>query len=452
MWIVVGIGLITAIGGLVSLAAEAQKVPSLTQELSTQKEQLTKMHRQIQEVSEAFARQQSIKTELPKLQELIEHADTNARQLAKDRVTEAFKQLSRGNAGAVLEEYPSTASFIQKIEEQCAESKKVDTTQLHQLKHEAANLTRIVSSLSHIITNQAQSLQSSSSALIVLHSSIEDIASQSGHITSQSEEIKSVINVISDIADQTNLLALNAAIEAARAGEHGRGFAVVADEVRKLAEKTQKSLSDISMSVQSLIQSMTDINHKIQDQTSSLDDINTSMQTLQSSTHDSTQAASDADTIAVKVNDIVDDWVTHVSSSGSASEGYARMQRTEVIRFDAGDLTNKLSKMSKEELDKLAFGAVELDRNGTILQYNAVEGDITGRDPSQAVGKNFFRDVAPCTNSPEFYGRFKEGIDRGSLNALFEYTFDYNMRPTRVKVQMKQDPTKNSYWVFVKRI
>ena len=117
----------------------------------------------------------------------------------------------------------------------------------------------------------------------------EDLVVKVSSLTEQAKNIKDVLSIISDIADQTNLLALNAAIEAARAGEHGRGFAVVADEVRKLAERTQKSLSEISANVNLITQNVVEIAEETDHTSQSMHNISDSAQELIASSEESKQ-------------------------------------------------------------------------------------------------------------------------------------------------------------------
>lgn len=120
-------------------------------------------------------------------------------------------------------------------------------------------------------------------------------------------------------------------------------------------------------------------------------------------------------------------------------------------RFDRRDIENVLSKLPPDEIDKLAFGAIELDAAGTVLTFNRYESQITGRRPEDVIGKNFFREIAPCTNRPEFYGRFVEGVKSGQLDVMFDYVFDHKMSPTRVRVYMTAARRSGRFWILVRR-
>jgi photoactive yellow protein len=128
------------------------------------------------------------------------------------------------------------------------------------------------------------------------------------------------------------------------------------------------------------------------------------------------------------------------------------MENLQLVEFGKSDIENVLNKLSASDIDQLAFGAIQLDAAGKIIQYNVTEGAITGRDPGAVIGKNFFTEVAPCTNTAIFKGAFDKGVKEGSLSTIFEYTFDYNMKPTKVKVHMKKAMVGDTYWVFVKRL
>ncbi|PAF44293.1 hypothetical protein BJI48_03700 [Helicobacter sp. 11S02596-1] len=175
------------------------------------------------------------------------------------------------------------------------------------LSEESQKLKIAVDKLNESSKYQSQNLKQTSISVEEVTDSMQNVASKTNDVIAQGQDIKNIIDIIRDIADQTNLLALNAAIEAARAGEHGRGFAVVADEVRKLAERTQKSLAEIETNINILVQSISDMAESISMQTKNITQINETIAELETNTQNNVGIVDSSLTISNNVNQIANE-------------------------------------------------------------------------------------------------------------------------------------------------
>lgn len=119
--------------------------------------------------------------------------------------------------------------------------------------------------------------------------------------------------------------------------------------------------------------------------------------------------------------------------------------------FDADGVGEDLRHATEDELNEAPFGVIRLDDDGIVRFYNRYESELSGIDPSDALGKNFFTRLAPCSNNRLFEGRFQKGVEQGQLDARFTYTFTYKVRPTLVDVRLYRDDEGNNWILIHKR-
>lgn len=268
------------------------------------------------------------------------------------------KQKANGNA-AIAEELAVTSNQIGRRVESSAEivlHTSDDVTKIVistiEIAHKAENAQNDVALAKTELNNSKNEMEIMLCRIADSVRIENEFSERLGRLSDEAEQVKQVLSVIGDIADQTNLLALNAAIEAARAGEHGRGFAVVADEVRKLAERTQKSLSETDVTISTIVQSIVEASEQMDKNSKNIEDLGKTSEDISQKINASAQ-------IMEQTQHVIDDLYT--GSEANAKEVTKIGEEIQQI--------NTLSSENARSIEEIASAVDNLATNSINLSH-----------------------------------------------------------------------------------
>lgn len=281
----------------------------------------------------------SMKTMREQLREMVSSIGKSSAQVGQ--AARELAQASKSVAVSSGRQSEATASAAAAIEEMTVSISHIadNTSEAHTISVHSEDMSRKGGAV----------IQSAVSEMGKIADSVEASSAIISTLEQQSNEISEVVNVIKEIAEQTNLLALNAAIEAARAGEQGRGFAVVADEVRKLAERTSLSTREIASTIQKI---QSDTKDAVQSMVASVDQVRLGTAFTQQAGSSIIEIESEAKRVAGVVNDITNS----LKEQTEASNEIARNIENIASMVEENNMAASKAAAAAQKLEQLAEG------------------------------------------------------------------------------------------------
>ena len=291
---------------------------------------------------------------------VAEQARSDAEKAKSDGMHAAAEQLE-GSVAVISSASEQLSAQIEQSERGAGEQagRVTETaTAMEEMNSTVIEVSRNASMAAEMSTNTKRKAEEGARMVHEVVESIRDVQRQSvalkedmNVLAGHAQAINQIMGVISDIADQTNLLALNAAIEAARAGEAGRGFAVVADEVRKLAEKTMSSTSDVGNAIRSIQESAS----------KNIAQVDATVQTIETATG----LADKSGVVLTEILGMADETADQVRSIATASE--EQSATSEEINRSISQV-NTIASETSRAMQEAASAVSELARQARTLQ------------------------------------------------------------------------------------